>query len=200
MTGNNFFVPAPAHVFISYRNLGVDAALAAKCATIIDDVVGLKPWIDQADECLERASLGQIECEQDRAIAGCIEQGLDTSSALLGIIGPDTFSSPWIAYEIGSARGRQKFTRPFQDGDQPDESPCPPPNPLIAHLIHEVDNPPAFLTLGTPLFSCDDVKKWANGIASILGMIRIGKTGSVLLEQEYRPDDSWVNYLNKGIS
>lgn len=200
MTGNNFVVPE-AHVFISYRNLGVDAELALKCVKIINGVAGLEPWIDQADECLERAASGQIECEQDRAIAGCIEQGLDTSSALLGIIGPQTFTSPWIAYEIGSARGRQKFTRPFQDGDQQDESPCPAPNPLIAHLIHhEVDNPPAFLTLGTPLFSLDDVGKWATGVVSIFGMIRRGKMGSDLLEKGYRPDDSRVNYSNWGVS
>ena len=199
MTGNNFVVPE-AHVFISYRNLGVDAELARKCVKIINGVAGLKPWIDQADECLERASRCQTKGEQARAIAGCIEQGLDTSSALLGIIGPQTFTSPWIAYEIGGARGRQKFTGPFQDGNQQDESPCPAPNPLIAHLIHEVDNPPAFLTLGTPLFSLNDVRKWATGVASIFGMIRSGEMGRVLLKEEYRPDDSWVNYSNLGVS
>lgn len=200
MTGNNFLVPE-AHVFISYRNLGVDAELARKCVKIINGVAGLKPWIDQADECLERASRCQTKGEQARAIAGCIEQGLDYSSALLGIIGPQTFTSPWIAYEIGGARGRQKFTRPFQDGDQQDEFPCPPPNPLIAHLIHhKVDNPPAFLTLGTPLFSLDDVEEWATGVVSIFGMIRRGKMGSDLLEKGYRPDDSLVNYSNRGVS
>lgn len=198
MTGTGFFVPEPAHVFISYRNLGVDAELAPKCARIIESVAGLTPWIDQADECLERATSDQIECEQDRAIAGCIERGLDISSALLGIIGPQTFTSPWIAYEIGSARGRQKFTKPFQDQDQQDESPCPAPNPLIAHLIHDVENPPAFLTLGTPLFDLEDVRKWACDVARIFRMIRTGTSGSVLLQKVHRPDDRRVNYLNYG--
>ena len=200
MTGTEFFVREPAHVFISYRNLGVDAGLAHNCAGIIESVAGLTPWIDQADKCLERAASDQIECEQDRAIAGCIERGLDMSAALLGIIGPQTFTSPWIAYEIGSARGRQKFTKPFQDRDrQDDESPCPAPNPLIAHLIHhDVENPPAFLTLGTPLFNLEDVRKWACDVASLLRMIREGTSGSALLQKVHRPDDSRIKYSNYG--
>ena len=199
MTGTGFFVQKPAHVFISYRNLGVDAELAPECARIIESVAGLTPWIDQADDCLERAASDQIECEQDRAIAGCIERGLDMSAALLGIIGPQTFTSPWIAYEIGSARGRQKFTEPFQERyQQDDEPPCPAPNPLIAHLIHDVENPPAFLTLGTPLFNLEDVRKWARDVASLLKMIREGASGSVLLQRVHRPDDSRINYSNYG--
>ena len=199
MTGTEFFQEEPAHVFISYRNLGVDAELARNCAGIIESVAGLTPWIDQADDCLERAASDQIECEQDRAIAGCIERGLDMSAALLGIIGPQTFTSPWIAYEIGSARGRQKFTKPFQERYQQDEFPCPAPNPLIAHLIHrDVKKPPAFLTLGTPLFDREDVRKWACGVARILRRIGTGTSRSVLLQMAHRPDDSGVNYLNYG--
>ena len=55
--------------------------------------------------------------------AVCIEQGLDVSSALLGIIGPGTFDSPWIPYEIGGARGRDRYARHTEI-----------PHPRIAHL------------------------------------------------------------------
>ena len=75
-----------------------------------------------------------------------------SSSALLGIIGPGTFDSPWIPYEIGGARGRHSYARHIEI-----------PNPRIAHLIHGV-NPskvPAFVGLGTPLRSRDEVKLWA---------------------------------------
>ena len=116
-------------------------------------------WLDEDDECMQQAQSNISDVQT----ALCIEQGLDIASALLGIIGPGTFTSPWIPYEIGGARGRQRFSKPFN---------IPPsvPHPLIAHLIHdiEIDEAPAFIALGTPLTSIDEVYRWGMSVAEIL--------------------------------
>ena len=88
-------------VFISYRRTLCDKFEARKCAKMLERIEGLSYWIDEDDECMQRAQ----NQNNDVQTALCIEQGLDVSSALLGIIGPGTFTSPWIPYEIGGARG-----------------------------------------------------------------------------------------------
>lgn len=117
--------------------------------------------MDEDDECMQHA---QAE-NDDLKTALCIEQGLDASSALLGIIGPGTFDSPWIPYEIGGARGRKPRYKPFQGTL---------PNPLIAPLSHDVQrsNVPAFVGLGIPRRSLDEVEKWAKSVADILQQAR----------------------------
>ena len=146
-------------VFISYRRTICDRHMARQCATIFERITGLSYWLDEDDECMQQAQSNISDVQT----ALCIEQGLDIASALLGIIGPGTFTSPWIPYEIGGARGRQRFSKPFN---------IPPsvPHPLIAHLIHdiEIDEAPAFIALGTPLTSLDEVYRWGMSVAEIL--------------------------------
>ena len=142
-------------VFISYRRTYCDSHEARKCAEILEDIPGLHYWLDEDDKCMQQAHAENDDLQK----AVCIEQGLDVSSALLGIIGPGTFDSPWIPYEIGGARGRDRYARLTEI-----------PHPRIAHLIHDVhpSDVPAFVGLGTPLRSRDEVKLWAEHLAADL--------------------------------
>ena len=146
-------------VFISYKR-SPDMPIALECAERLEDVDGITYWIDEEDECIAEAQSKR----SDIHIAECIEKGLDASSALLGIIGPETFASPWVPYEIGSVRGRQRFSI--------SSSPYPRPHPLIAHLIHgNIKDAPDFVALGTPLVSLYEVTLWARSVAAILAEV-----------------------------
>ncbi len=149
-------------VFISYKR-DPDLPIAIDCAERLEDVPGITYWIDQKDECLSRARASVSKARKSIETAKCIEKGLDNASALLGIIGPETFDSPWIPYEIGGARGRQRFSISYT-------STTSHPHPLIAHFIHNVNmtDVPDFVVLGTPLFSIDEVVLWARSVADIL--------------------------------
>lgn len=152
----SFFDPnEKSVVFISYKR-DPDRSIALRCADILQNTPGVHYWLDE-----EHAEAKGSDIE----IAECIEQGLDVSSALLGIIGRRTFNSPWIPYEIGGARGRQRFNKIFA-GDPSAKG----PHPLIAHLIHDIDlrDVPAFVGLGYPLTSLEEVENWAAFIAEIL--------------------------------
>lgn len=148
-------------VFISYRRTVCDKYEARKCAEVLEDIPNLHSWLDENDDCMQHAHADNDDLKK----AVCIERGLDVSSALLGIIGPGTFESAWIPYEIGGARGRQRYSQPFQEAVPPDQE-----HPLIAHLIHgvELHKVPGFVGLGTPLTSLDEVEKWAKSVAEIL--------------------------------
>ena len=149
-------------VFISYRRTHCDRYEARKCAEILEDIDGLHYWLDEDDKCMQQAHAENDDLQK----AVCIEQGLDVSSALLGIIGPGTFDSPWIPYEIGGARGRSRYAGHTEI-----------PHPGIAHLIHDVDmsKVPAFVGLGTPLISRDEVRLWAEYLADKLQKRYISK-------------------------
>ena len=97
-----FDADAESIVFISYKR-SPDLCIARECAERLEDVYGITYWIDEEDECIADAQSRR----SDIHIAECIEKGLDASSALLSIIGPETWDSPWVPYEIGGARGRQ---------------------------------------------------------------------------------------------
>ena len=146
-------------VFISYKR-SPDRSLALKCAEMLESV-GISCWIDERDECIARAQSKSSDIE----IANCIEKGLDAASALLGIIGPETFESSWVPYEIGGARGRQRFKR-FISADYQ-----PIPHPLIAHFIHgdvDIRRVPEYVALGTPVVSSTELSWWAESVAEIL--------------------------------
>lgn len=147
--------PTQKIVFISYRRTVCDKYEAIKCAEILEDIDGLHYWLDEHDECMQQAHAANDDLQK----ALCIEQGLDVSSALLGIIGPGTFDSPWIPYEIGGARGRGRYVGHTEI-----------PHPRIAHYIHDVSprDVPAFVGLGTPLISLDQVRSWAENLADTL--------------------------------
>lgn len=158
-------------VFVSYRR--DDEQLALECVNILSSIPGLNYWFDEHDKCMKKAQ----DQNSDIAIANCIEHGLDVASALLGIIGPETFDSPWIPYEIGGARGR------FTDSDAPPVEPPPLPHPLIAHYIHgeEMEPFPAFVALGTPLQCLCEVQEWAESLSKILRMIQVRPINENLL-------------------
>ena len=169
MLGKNYFETSQVRsfnpdiksiVFISYRRTVCDKFMARKCSEILKQI-GLDYWLDEDDKCMQTAQAQN----DDIKTALCIERGLDVSFALLGIIGPGTFTSPWIPYEIGGARGRQRYAKPFKETPSLDQ-----PHPLIAHLIHEVDisKVPAFVSLGIPLTTPEEVEKWAHSVANIL--------------------------------
>lgn len=142
-------------VFISYRRTECDRFEAIECARILEGISGLHYWLDEDDECMQQAHAEKNDLKK----ALCIEQGLDVSSALLGIIGRCTFDSPWIPYEIGGARGRERYVGHTEE-----------PHPRIAHYIHDVplSDVPAFVGLGTPLISLDQVRSWAENLADTL--------------------------------
>ena len=147
--------PTQKIVFISYRRTVCDKYEAIKCARILEGIDGLHYWLDEDDECMQRAHAKNDDLQK----ALCIEQGLDVSSALLGIIGPGTFDSPWIPYEIGGARGRGRYVGHTEI-----------PHPRIAHFIHgdKRHEVPAFVGLGTPLISLNQVRLWAEHLAYTL--------------------------------
>ena len=167
-------------VFISYKH-DPDKFIARKCAEILENTPGLGYWFDEKDECLAEA---QFE-KSDIKIASCIEQGLDVSSALLSVIGPDTWYSKWVPYEIGGARGRQRFFKPFTPYSHSD--PPPIPHPLIAHLLTDTkQKAPAYIALGIPLVTYEEVAQWAKSVASILRKIRSGVVSKSLSTETQR--------------
>jgi len=117
-------------VFVSYKR-NPDRYIALKCAEILEETPGLDYWFDEDDECMAEA---QAE-NSDLKTAICIEQGLDVSSALLSVISPATWYSAWVPYEIGGARGRQRFFKPFAPYSFSD--PPPVPHPLIGHYLYD---------------------------------------------------------------
>lgn len=152
---SDFDADAESIVFISYKR-SPDFPIAYECAKRLDSVKGITYWIDEEDECISNA----LSRRSDIHIAECIEKGLDASSALLSIIGPETWDTPWVPYEIGGARGRQRFSITYT---------YPRPHPLIAHLIHgDIEDAPDFVALGTPLVDLYEVIQWARSVADIL--------------------------------
>ena len=162
-------------VFISYRRTECDKYEAKKCARILEGIDGLHYWLDEHDKCMQQAHAENDDIQK----ALCIEQGLDVSSALLGIIGRCTFDSPWIPYEIGGARGRQRYLENFSE--------VPMPHPLIAHLIHDVDieEVPAFVSLGIPLMSLDEVKAWGESIKDLFAYGRVSHSAIETIQSRH---------------
>jgi len=166
-------------VFISYRQ-GSDSYDARGCAEILEEIPGLGYWFDEEDECMAEA----LHQKSDINLATCLERGLDVSSALLSIISSDTWHSKWVPYEIGGARGRQRFFKPFTPYSFSD--PPPVPHPLIAHYLRDIkEKYPAYIALGIPLLTYEEVTQWAKSVVSILGKIRGGMDG-IELSRETR--------------
>ena len=175
----NFDPETESIVFISYRRVICDKLMARRSAGVLERTPRIKYWLDEDDKCMAHAQ-SQIS---DIATANCIEQGLDVASALLGIIGPETFDSPWIPYEIGGARGRQRFFKPFSSSSSASSPPLQ--HPLIAHLIHDIniEEAPDFVALGIPLVSLDEVEKWAMSVAGILQEVQNMPIGKIRLTE-----------------
>lgn len=146
----------PCGLYLLYRHVSSDTAVARSVAAILPEL-GIRTFFDEEDACLKDA----VAARDERAVAQCIEDGLDKADALLSVVSPHTFASPWPSYEIGSARGRKRFTTP-RAVELARELKYPGGTIAIAHLIHEsVTQPPAFLLLGSPLDSLDQLRVWA---------------------------------------
>lgn len=187
---------AESLVFISYKR-SPDFDIAYECAQRLDSA-GINYWIDEEDECIANAQSWSSNTKKAIETAKCIEKGLDASSALLGIIGPETFNSSWVPYEIGGARGRQRF-RNFYSGDYQ-----PIPHPLIAHFIHgdvDIRKVPEYVALGTPLISLTEVSLWARSVAKILTEIRDAITRKITFTdaKEIREPYGIEDIYNKNI-
>ena len=75
------------------------------------DSLGFTPFLDVRNECLIMAN----EAKSAQGIAECIETALESAQALVGIVSANSFRSPWMAYEMGSARGRKRLlVAPFR--------------------------------------------------------------------------------------
>lgn len=144
-------------VFVSYRSS--DRSTAQDAADYLR-ASGVDVYFDHRDHCLE------IACATggDLAIAICLEIALDRSNALLSITTEDTFTSPWPPYEIGSARGRAKFTRSFAAAGLLG-LPAPPAGLSRAHAIghlltNNVSKVPGFVFLGVPIIDRPMLQAW----------------------------------------
>ena len=189
-------------VFISYRREYPDIDIARICARILENIDGVYYWLDEDDECMQQAHVINDEVRKGVQQALCIDQGLDVASALLGIIGPNTFDSPWIPYEIGGARGRQRFRNGFgiPPGFSPDLPPLP--HPLLAHLIEDVDlrKVPAFVALGNLLTSPDEVENWAQSVAKLGFLVHRSLSEVESIQRRYGLDDIYeknTRYLRR---
>lgn len=124
-------------VFISHRS--EDKSVARAIAKAVKDLE-LDVYFDELDQDLGLAAASA----NDRAIAQCIERGLDRSTHLLGIITEHALDSWWVPYEIGGATGRRR---------------------AVAHLIDkQVSRTPSYLTLGTIIRTVEELRSWATSM------------------------------------
>lgn len=185
-------------VFISYRREYPDIDIARECAERLERIDGVHYWLDEKDKCMQQARDIGDEVRKGVQQALCIEQGLDSASALLGIIGPNTFNSPWIPYEIGGARGRQQFRNGFSfppgfPSNLPPNFPTLP-HPLLAHRIEDIDlsEVPAFVALGNLLTSSDEVEDWAQSVVKLGFLVHSSPSDVEDIQREYKLDKIYV--------
>lgn len=149
-------------VFVSYRHDEPDQSMARGAAKFLMDM-GLDIFFDENDACLREAEAKS----SDRAVALCIERGLDSSTALLGTVSRVTFESPWIPYETGGARGRKRYLTHVPE-DYRQLFQFPEGSLSIAHLINEhADRVPGFVRLGIPLLDRRELEAWARALHSL---------------------------------
>ena len=143
MTGKNVFesvlrygkhiVGSETCVFISHNSR--DKPMARAIAGTLTEA-GINIYYDEHDKLLQLAT----EFSDNKAIVKCIEDGLDSSSHLLGLITKTTYGSWWVPYEIGGASGRSKE---------------------CAHIIAaDVDRLPAYIKIAPVLLDIEDLFKW----------------------------------------
>jgi len=120
-------------VFISHNSK--DKPMANAVANILTDM-GVDIYFDAKDRILQNASAS----DNDAVIVKCIEDGLDKSTHLLGLITTNTFRSWWVPYEIGGANGRNKG---------------------CAHLIDSnVNDLPSYIKVKPVLIDISSLIKW----------------------------------------
>jgi TIR domain-containing protein len=146
MSGQNWFGVSASQarngapcVFISHAKM--DKEYARQFARILLGL-SLDIYFDEHDQFLKQAS----QLGDDEAIVRCIEDGLDNSTHLLGLITQNAKDSWWVTYEIGGAAGRKRE---------------------CAHFVApDVMDIPPFIRIHPLLFDQEDLTFWA---ASLLG-------------------------------
>jgi hypothetical protein len=127
-------------VFISHRSRDKEAARIVATEICKYD---LDVYLDERDEKLQQA----VATSHDEGIAYCIEDGLNNSTALLGILGPETFGSWWVPYEIGGAHGRRIE---------------------VAHLVHkDVREVPSYVKIAKVLLDTYDFHDWVQELRPV---------------------------------
>jgi TIR domain len=135
-------------IFISHSSADKDKArMVAKTLQSMDVDI----YFDEHDAVLQAAS----HSGNDIAIVKCIEDGLNHSTHLLGLITPRTVSSWWVPYEIGGAAGRRHPCGHFID-------------PALATL-------PSYIKAAEILLDQHDLATWVGQA--------IGQTRTLLQEQ-----------------
>lgn len=161
---------SPICVFISHKS--EDKPMARSVAAALLDM-GADIYFDENDRVLQTANaLGK-----DQAVVACIEDGLNRSTHLLGLITKRTFDSWWVPYEIGGANGRKR---------------------LCGHLVaSDVDRLPSYVKVAPLLLDVDDLTKWiASQVSRSQEFIKESMahaTKSVL--HEYIPNIRTINQI-----
>jgi hypothetical protein len=120
-------------VFISHKS--DDKPMARAVAAALLDM-GADIYFDENDRILQAVSTSG----NDAAVVGCIEDGLNRSTHLLGLITKKTFDSWWVPYEIGGATGRKR---------------------QCGHLVAaDVTRLPSYVKVAPLLLDLDDLACW----------------------------------------
>ena len=123
-------------VFISHNSK--DKSMARVVATALLEM-GVDIYFDERDLILKDAAAAG----QDVAIVKCIEDGLNRSTHLLGLITRNTFQSWWVPYEIGGANGRSR---------------------TCGHLVSsDVTRLPSYVKVSPILLDIDALATWVAG-------------------------------------
>lgn len=124
-------------VFISHSKK--DKSYARLVAQTLQNL-SLDIYFDEHDDMLRKAAhLGD-----HHAIVSCIEDGLDHSTHLLGLITQNTKDSWWVPYEIGGASARKRN---------------------CAYLIApELKGVPSYIRIRQLLLNWGDLSHWVNSI------------------------------------
>lgn len=122
-------------VFVSHDSSDKDFA---RCVAKALMEMNVDVYFDEYDVGLG----GAVAAGDDVAIAKCVEEGLDRSTHLLGVLSPNSFESWWVPYEIGGAHGRRQ---------------------TVAHVVHfRVENLPSYVQLATIINTQGAFRRWTS--------------------------------------
>lgn len=122
-------------VFISYSHVDRKSAIAV--AEAIHNA-GVAVYLDAMDKRLGMA----VSSNDDGAIVERIEEGVQQSTHLIGVISNATKGSWWVPFEIGAVRT-------IRGGDS-----------ISALILDEVDDLPSFIKVATVLETAPELTQW----------------------------------------
>ncbi len=110
--------------------------------------MGVDIYFDERDAKLQAATAA----EDDAAIVKCINDGLDKSTHLLGLLTEKTFKSWWVPYEIGGANGRERKCGHLISGKVTEL----PSYVSVAPILQDIDDLAGWLSKTIPLSTLSD--------------------------------------------